>query len=251
MADRATARGGVPRPGPPRPRGGFHPMRLLIVEDEQRLAQVLKMGFEEHGFVVELAHDGREGLFFARHYGFDAIVLDIRLPELDGMSLLRWLRRRDVKTPVLMVTAKRELRDRVSGLESGADDYIAKPFEFEELLARVRAAIRRSKDQPDPVIRVADLEIDTNRRRVARAGRLVGLSAKEYDYLEYLALNRGRVVAREELIEHLYDTGYAFDSNIVDVYISNLRRKIDRPYGSKLLQTVRGAGYRLNEDGGG
>ncbi len=223
-------------------------MRLLIIEDEKPLAQVLKKGFEEQGYSVELTFDGEDGLFLAQHYAFDAILLDIMLPKLDGLSLLAALRRRENTTPILMLTAKRELSDKVTGLENGADDYITKPFDFPELLARVRSVIRRSRGKPAPQVRIGDLIIDTNTRQVSRADQEISLSAKEYEYLEYLALNRERVVRRGELLDHIYSTEYDFDSNIIDVYISNLRRKIDRDYPNKLLHTVRGVGYRLTAD---
>lgn len=220
-------------------------MRLLIVEDEKPLARVLKKGLEEQGFTVDLSFDGEDGLFLAENYAFDAILLDIMLPKLDGLTLLKTLRRRGVETPVLMLTAKREMNDKVAGLEMGADDYIAKPFDFPELLARVRSTIRRNKGQTNPEIIVGDLCLDTNLRVVRRDGQLLKLSAKEYEYLEYLALNRNRVVNRSELLDHLYSTSYDFDSNIIDVYISNLRRKVDRDFTHKLIHTIRGAGYRL------
>ncbi len=223
-------------------------MRLLIIEDEKPLAHVLKKGFEEQGYSVELSFDGEDGLFLAKYYAFDAILLDIMLPKLDGISLLGALRRRDNTTPILMLTAKRELSDKVTGLETGADDYITKPFDFPELLARVRSAIRRSRGKPAPQVRIGDLFIDMNTRQVRRADQEISLSAKEYEYLEYLALNRERVVRRSELLDHIYSTEYDFDSNIIDVYISNLRRKIDRDYPTKLLHTVRGVGYRLTAD---
>jgi DNA-binding response OmpR family regulator len=220
-------------------------MRLLIVEDEKPLARVLKKGLEEQGFTVELAFDGEDGLFLARNYAFDAILLDVMLPKIDGLELLRTLRTKGVETPVLMLTAKRELRDKVTGLELGADDYIAKPFDFPEVVARIRSAIRRNKGKPAPLIELADLRIDTNTRAVTRGGKVLDLSSKEYEYLEYLALNRERVVSRQELLDHLYSASYDFDSNIIDVYISNLRRKVDRDFPRRLIQTVRGAGYRL------
>lgn len=223
-------------------------MRLLIVEDEKALAQVLKKGFEEHGFAVELTFDGEDALFLARLYAFDAILLDIMLPGRDGLSVLATLRKRGNATPILMLTAKRELSDKVTGLEAGADDYIAKPFDFPELLARVRSAIRRSKGKPAPQVRIGDLSIDMNTRRVNRADQEIPLSAKEYEYLEYLALNRERVVRRSELLDHIYSTDYDFESNIIDVYISNLRRKIDRDHPTKLLHTIRGVGYRLSAE---
>lgn len=222
-------------------------MRLLIIEDEKPLANVLKKGFEENAFTVDLAFDGEDGLFRAEYYDFDAILLDILLPKMDGMSLLHSLRKKGIATPVLMLTAKREMQDKVTGLETGADDYIPKPFEFPELLARVRSAIRRSKGKPSPVVTIGNLSIDTNARQVRREERDIALSAKEYEYLEYLAMNRDRVVSRQELLNHVYSTCYDFDSNIVEVYISNLRSKVDRDFATKLIHTVRGAGYILTE----
>lgn len=220
-------------------------MRLLVVEDEKALANVLKKGLEEEGFTVELAFDGDDGLFLAGNYAFDAILLDIMLPRIDGLSLLTELRKEGVETPVLMLTAKREMTDKVTGLESGADDYIAKPFDFPEVVARIRSAIRRNKGKPDPVVQIADLTINTNTRLATRGGKELGLSSKEYEYLEYLALNHERVVSRNELLGHIYSASYDFDSNIIDVYISNLRRKVDRGFACKLIHTIRGAGYRL------
>ena len=215
-------------------------MRLLLVEDEKSLAIVLKKGLEEQGFTVELSFDGEDGLFLAQNYAFDVILLDIMLPNIDGLELLQTLRKSGVETPVLMVTAKREMNDKVTGLESGADDYISKPFDFPEVVARIRSAIRRNKGKPIPVVEIADLAIDTNARVAIRAGNPLGLSSKEYDYLEYLALNHERVVSRNELLDHLYSASYDFDSNIIDVYISNLRRKVDRGFDRKLIHTVRG-----------
>jgi len=220
-------------------------MRLLIIEDEKPLATVLKKGFEEQGFTVDLSFDGEDGLFLAENYAFDAILLDILLPEIDGLAVLKILRDRGNITPILMLTAKREMNDKVTGLEGGADDYIAKPFDFPELLARVRSVIRRNRGKPAPVLQIDNLSIDTNSRQVQRAGNEISLSSKEYEYLEYLALNQERVVRRSELLDHLYSIDYDFDSNIIDVYISNLRRKIDRDYPTKLLHTIRGVGYRL------
>lgn len=222
-------------------------MRLLIIEDEKPLANVLKKGFEENAFTVDLAFDGEDGLFRAEYYDFDAILLDIMLPKMDGLSLLQALRNKGIVTPVLMLTAKREMKDKVSGLERGADDYLAKPFDFPELLARVRSIIRRSKGKPSPVVIIGGLSIDTNARLVRRGEQDIGLSAKEYEYLEYLAMNRDRVVSRTELLNHVYSTCYDFDSNIVDVYISNLRGKLDRGFEQKLIHTVRGTGYILTE----
>lgn len=220
-------------------------MRILIVEDEKPLANVLKKGLEEQGFVVELSYDGTDGLFLALNYAFDAILLDIMLPGMDGLTLLETLRKEGHDTPVLMLTAKREMTDKVKGLENGADDYIAKPFDFPEVVARIRSVIRRNKRKPVSALKIADLSINTNTREATRNGKDLQLTSKEYEYLEHLALNNERVVSRNELLDHLYSASYDFDSNIIDVYISNLRRKVDRGFDRKLIHTVRGAGYRL------
>ncbi len=225
-------------------------MRLLIVEDEKPLAAVLKKGLEELGFTVDLSSDGDDGLFLAQNYDFDAILLDIMLPNTDGLTILKKMRNQGIDTPVLMLTAKQAMEDKVTGLEFGADDYIAKPFDFPELVARIRSTIRRNKGKPAPQIQVGDLWLDTNTRLVRRGGREIRLSSKEYEYLEYLALNSERVVGRDELLDHIYSAYYDFDSNIVDVYISNLRRKIDRDFEVKLILTVRGVGYRLTAESG-
>lgn len=220
-------------------------MRILIIEDEKDLAEILKKGLEEKGFTVELSLDGEEGLYMAETFPFDAILLDIMLPEIDGLTILKTLRAKGVDVPVLMITARGEVEDRIKGLDTGADDYISKPFEFSELLARLKAVIRRSKGKPSSIITIDDLVIDINSRTVKRAGREIRLSAREYNLLEYLALNEGRVISRTELIEHVYDAEFDLDSNIIDVYINYLRNKIDRGFSRQLIHTIRGAGYML------
>ena len=220
-------------------------MKILIIEDELRLAKLLKQGLEEQGFAVDLAHDGAEGHFQAEQYTYDAVLLDLMLPEVDGLTILKALRERGNDVPILIVTARGEVEDRIRGLNLGADDYLAKPFDLEELIARLRALIRRSRGQASPLITIGDLVIDTNARTVIRAGKGITLSAREYDVLAYLALSAGRVVSRTELIEHIYETDYDWDSNVIDVYISYLRTKIDKGYPAPLIQTVRGAGYLL------
>jgi DNA-binding response OmpR family regulator len=220
-------------------------MKILIVEDERRLAQLLKKGLEENAFVVDLASDGEEGLYLAETYPYDAVLLDIMLPEMDGLAILQSLRTRAIEVPVLLVTARGDVDDRIKGLNLGADDYIAKPFDLEELIARLRSVIRRSKGRPSPLIEIADLAIDTNARTVARGGTAIVLTAREYTLLEYLALNAGRVIGRTELIEHIYGTEFEWESNVIDVHISYLRTKIDKGFGTPLIHTVRGAGYLL------
>lgn len=220
-------------------------MKLLVVEDEKRLAKLIKQGLEENDFVVDLSHDGEEGLYMAENTPYDAIVLDIMLPSMDGLTILQILRDKNFETPVLMLTARGELEDRLKGLNRGADDYITKPFDLEELIARLRSVIRRSKGKASPMLEVADLCIDTNARTVTRNGKEIQLSAREFTLLEHLAINAGRVVSRTELIEHLYDSEYDWESNVIDVYINYLRKKIDREFDRPLIHTIRGAGYVL------
>jgi DNA-binding response OmpR family regulator len=184
----------------------------------------------------------------AETYPYDAVLLDIMLPKVDGLTILNTLRAKKIDVPVLMVTAKGEIEDRIKGLSIGADDYIAKPFDFSELLARLKAVIRRSKGKPSPIITIDDLVIDTNSRTVRRADKEIRLSAKEYNLLVYLALNEGRVVSRTELIEHVYEADFDLDSNIIDVYINYLRNKIDKGFDKQLIQTIRGSGYLLKGD---
>jgi len=220
-------------------------MKILIIEDEQRLARLLKQGLEEQGFVVDLAYDGSDGQFQAEQYPYDAILLDLMLPEVDGLAILKGLREKGNDVPVLIITARGDVEDRIKGLNFGADDYLAKPFNLDELIARLRALIRRSRGQSSPLITVGDLVIDSNARTVARAGTEILLSAREYDLLLYLALSAGRVVSRSELIEHIFTSDYEWDSNVIEVHISHLRTKIDKGYSSALIHTVRGAGYIL------
>jgi DNA-binding response OmpR family regulator len=222
-------------------------MKILIIEDEKKLARLLKNGLEENDFTVDLAHDAEEGLYFAENYDYDAVLLDIMLPGTDGLAVLRALRSKGNNVPVLIVTARGEVADRITGLDIGADDYIAKPFDLAELMARLRAAIRRSKGKPAPLLSVRDLTVDTNAKTVSRGGTPVALSAREYMLLEYLALNAGRVVGRTELIEHIYATDFEWDSNVIDVYINYLRNKIDKGFDRPLIHTVRGAGYVLKD----
>ncbi|MBI5056818.1 MAG: response regulator transcription factor [Nitrospirae bacterium] len=223
-------------------------MRLLIVEDEKKLAGILKKGLEENGFVVELCFDGEEGLFMAETYSYDAILLDIMLPKMDGLTVLKKIRAKQVAVPVLMITARGEVDDRIKGLNTGADDYIAKPFDFSELLARLKAVIRRSRSKPSSTIGIGDLEIDMNSMTVKRGNREIKLSSTEYKLLEYLALNTGKVISRTELTEHIYDSEFDLDSNVIDVYINYLRNKIDKGRGKQLIRTVRGAGYVLEKE---
>ena len=220
-------------------------MRLLLVEDYGPLARSVAQGLREAGYVVDAAADGAQGLARAEGGSYDAIVLDLMVPKLDGFTLLERLRGGGSQTPVLILTARDQVSDRVAGLDRGADDYLVKPFAFDELLARLRALIRRRYQTPAGVIRIADLEVDTIARTVRRAGRAVTLSAREYALLEYLALRRGQVVTRAEIWEHVYDFAAERGSNVIDVYVGYLRRKVDDGHAQKLLATHRGLGYSL------
>ncbi|MCX6570981.1 MAG: response regulator transcription factor [Candidatus Aminicenantes bacterium] len=220
-------------------------MRLLIVEDNRALLKSLRKGLQEEGFTVDAADDGEEGLFLAEHNEYDVVILDLLLPKLDGLKLLQALRRADIQTHVLVLTALDAVDETVRGLNTGADDYMTKPFRFEELLARVRALLRRKYQKKDPRLVVADLEIDTVARNVRRRGKDVPLRPKEYALLEFLAHHAGEVVPRSMIWEHLYDWQDESISNTIDVFISRLRKKIDRPGLPPLIHTVRGAGYQL------
>ncbi|ABB31267.1 two component transcriptional regulator, winged helix family [Geobacter metallireducens RCH3] len=223
-------------------------MKILIIEDEKRMAGILKKGLEENAFIVDLAGDGEEGLYMAENYPYDAVLLDIMLPVMDGLSILSALRSKRSEVPVLLITARGEIESRIKGLNFGADDYIVKPFDFHELLARLKSVIRRSKGRPSPLVAIDDLSLDTNSRSVCRGGREIRLSATEYNLLEYLALNSGRVISRTELTEHIYDTDFDRDSNVIDVYVNHLRNKLDKGFDRQLIHTVRGAGYILKGD---
>jgi len=220
-------------------------MRVLVVEDYAPVRESVAQALKEAGFAADTAADGEEGLWYAHSGGHDVIVLDIALPKLDGLRLLQRLRQSGCRTPVLLLTARDTVLDRVTGLDSGADDYLVKPFALEELLARVRALLRRRYDAADPVLRVEDLELDTTSRVVRRAGERIDLTAREYALLEYLAHRAGQVVTRSEIWEHVYDFNATVESNVVDVYIGYLRRKLERPGAPRLIQTRRGQGYVL------
>lgn len=220
-------------------------MRIILIEDEKNLSNIIKKGLQEEGYSVDVAYDGEEGLYMAENLPADAIVLDIMLPKLDGLAILKTIRKKDIKTPVILLTAKDAVLDKIKGLDTGADDYLTKPFEFGELLARIRALLRRIGEQKSPVIIIDDLEINTASHKVKRAGKKIDLSPREYAIIEYLAYNKDRVVTRIEITEHIYDESFDLDSNIVDVYINYLRAKIDKDSEKKLIHTIRGTGYML------
>ncbi|MDB4981777.1 MAG: yedW [Myxococcales bacterium] len=227
------------------------PMRVLLIEDYPPLARSVALGLREAGYAVDEAADGEEGLGLAQASAYDAVILDLMVPKVDGLTVLKRLRAAGSNAAVLIVTARDEIADRVGGLDLGADDYLVKPFAFEELLARLRAVIRRRYHATSNVLRVGDLEVDTGARTVQRAGRPVVLSAREYALLEYLVLRRGQIVTRTEIWAHVYDFAAEPSSNVVDVYVGYLRRKLGEGAdgAGKLIHTHRGLGYALEATG--
>ncbi len=220
-------------------------MRLLLIEDYQPLQKSLTKGLREAGFAVDATGDGQEGLWYAMSNDYDVIILDLMLPGMDGLRILKKLRAKDRQNPVLILTAKDTLQDRVTGLDLGADDYLVKPFEFSELLARLRAITRRRYQHKHPRIQIEDLRIDLTEQRVWRGRHELQLTPREYALLEYLAMRAGQTVSRADIWEHLYEFSSAASSNVVDVYIGYLRKKIERPGKPALIRTVRGRGYTL------
>jgi DNA-binding response OmpR family regulator len=220
-------------------------MRILLIEDNRRLSDSLRMTLQDDGYVVDAAYDGLEGEELATLATYDVIILDVMLPEKDGLAVCRALRKKHVNIPILMLTARDALQDRVSGLDSGADDYLVKPFEVDELRARIRALLRRESTEKSALLSVADLELDPATHAVRRGDRSIELTAKEFALLEYLVRHPNRLVTREMAEEHLWSYDHTIASNVVDVYIRRLRRKIDDPSPVKLIETVRGVGYRI------
>jgi heavy metal response regulator len=218
-------------------------MRLLLVEDEKKVSAFIKKGLEEEGYAVDLASDGEEGQFMGLDGVHDLIILDINLPGKDGLSVLQELRRKKITAPVLLLTVRAAIEDKVIGLDTGADDYLTKPFSFQELLARIRALIRRQTDAESPLLKVADLTLDPARRRVFRGEKKIELTAKEFALLDYFMRHPDRVLTRTMIAEHVWD--YDFDpmTNVIDVYVNYLRKKIETGDGQKLIHTIRGVGY--------
>lgn len=225
-------------------------MRVLVVDDERRLARSIQVGLEAEGFAVDLAHDGTDGLWLAREHDYDAIVLDLMLPGVNGFRVVEQLRADEVWTPVLMLTAKDGEWDQVEGLDSGADDFLTKPFSFPVLVARLRALTRRSAPPRPTVLEAGDLRFDPAAGRTWRGPDEISLTAREAAMLEYLMRHRGDLVSKQQILDGVWDMAFDGDPNIVEVYIRHLRNKVDRPFGREAIQTVRGAGYRLASNGG-
>ncbi|OGG15370.1 DNA-binding response regulator [Candidatus Gottesmanbacteria bacterium RIFCSPHIGHO2_02_FULL_39_11] len=222
-------------------------MRILLVEDERRLANVVKKGLTEEGFAVDIAYDGEEGKYLAESEEYDLIILDITLPKADGITICKELRKKNIKTPILMLTARATLEEKVIGLDSGADDYITKPFAYLELRSRIHALIRRSKGESSPTLSVADLELDPIKHLLTRNGKPITLTPKEFSVLELLLRHKDEVVSRTMIIEHVWDYNFDSMSNVVDVFLAAIRRKVDKGAKVKLIHTLHGVGYKISE----
>jgi two-component system copper resistance phosphate regulon response regulator CusR len=220
-------------------------MRILVIEDEKKTAAFLAKGLREAGYAVDVARDGETGLKQARASRFDLLIIDIMLPHKDGWEVVAELRHDRVRTPILFLTARDSVRDRVKGLELGADDYLVKPFAFSELLARVRSVLRRAPQRPTEQVRIGDLKMDMRRHRATRSGVSLNLAPKEFLLLAHLVRSAGEVVSRAEIAEHVWDIGFKTDTNVVDVVVRRLRAKVDDPFKTKLIHTIRGVGYVL------
>lgn len=218
-------------------------MRLLVIEDEKKVAGFIKKGLEEEGYAVDVAYDGKEGLYMALDQVHDLVILDIQLPKMDGIEVLHTIRQKKVTIPVLLLTVRANIEDKVLGLDAGADDYLTKPFAFEELVARIRALLRRRADTEPSVLQVADLTLDPARRLVVRGRDKIELSPREFSLLDYFMRNPGKVLTRTMITEHVWDYDFDTDTNVIDVYVNYLRKKIDTDRDPKLIHTVRGVGY--------
>jgi len=223
-------------------------MRILLVEDEQKVADIIARGLKAERFAVDVCHDGPQGWEMASTYDYDLIILDLMLPGLSGAEILERVRRKNSQVPILILTARDRMDDKVSNFERGADDYLTKPFAFAELRVRVKALLRRGPVNRSSILRVGDLELDRLSQKVKRAGKKIDLTGKEYALLEYLATHPGRVFSRTMIIEHVWDQSFQGLTNIVDVYMRHLREKLDDPHAHKLLHTVRGVGYSLSDE---
>ena len=222
-------------------------MRILVVDDERKVASFIQRGLKEKHYVVDVAHEADNAMMLAEINPYDLIILDILMPGKDGITICRELRKNKISTPVLMLTARNAVRDKVRGLDVGADDYLTKPFEFEELLARVRALLRREVKDKDSLLKVADLELNQLTREVKRQGKPITLTSKEYSLLEYFMLNANHVITRTMISEHVWEEDFDSFTNVIDVYVKHLRDKIDKGFSKNLIHTIRGAGYSLKE----
>jgi heavy metal response regulator len=218
-------------------------VRILIVEDEKKVAGFIKKGLEEETYAVDVAYDGEEGFHLAAMNEYDMIILDLMLPKMDGLEVLTRLRDKKVSTPILLLTAKDAVEDKVTGLNKGADDYLTKPFAFSELLARIRSLLRRGQAETQTELKVGDLILDMVSHKVSREGEEIELTGKEYSLLEYFMRNEGKVLTRTMIAEHVWDYNFDTFTNVIDVYVNHLRKKIDKKYPAKLLHTLRGVGY--------
>lgn len=223
-------------------------MRILIVEDDKKVGAFLQKGLREEHYAVDVCRNGEDAVYYAQINTYDVIILDIMLPGKDGFTVCRELRQSSILTPIVMLTAKDTIEDKVCGLSEGADDYLTKPFSFAELLARIHALLRRNQDYRTKILRAGDLELDPVRHLVTRSGKKINLTGKEYALLEYLIRNRGRIVTQSMIIEHVWDMNYDGTSNVVNVYINHLRKKIDEDSDVKLIHTSRGHGYKIDEN---
>jgi two-component system OmpR family response regulator len=221
-------------------------MRVLVVEDEVKIARAIRRGLEHEGYATDVVSTGEEAILHATEHDYDAVVLDVMIPAPDGFAVCRQMRARNRWAPVLMLTARDSVEDRIRGLDAGADDYLVKPFSFGELVARLRALLRRAPAERPTILRAGDVALDPSAHTVTRAGRPVELSAREFALLEFLMRHAGQVVTRTAMLEHVWDYRYDGDSNVVDVYIGYLRRKLEQPFGAPLIRTVRGVGYVLD-----
>lgn len=222
-------------------------MRILVVEDEEKIANFIKRGLKEEGYVVDIAGDGEEGLYLALNHSFDLIVLDLMLPIKDGLTVCAELREKGKNIPILMLTAKSSTQDKVSGLDLGANDYITKPFAFEEFLARIRALLRNKNNTESTRLKIHDLDMDLLTHKVYRGGKEITLTSKEFSLLEYLMRNKGSIVTRTMITEHVWEINFDSFTNVIDVYINYLRNKVDKGYDKKLIYTVRSRGYSIKE----
>ncbi len=223
-------------------------MRILLVEDDAKVARFIRNGLKEEGFAVDVAEDGQQGLNFASDFEYDVIILDILLPKLDGISVLKSIRKNDPQTPILMLTAMDTVEDKILGLNKGADDYLTKPFNFEELLARIRALLRRKYRTASTLLRFEDLRMDLVTHQVFRGNQEIQLTPKEFTLLEYFLQNPNRILSRTMIAEHVWDYHFDSETNVIDVYVNYLRNKIDRGFRAKLIHTVRGIGYILKAE---